>query len=112
MLDLVKGAEPGLVYPVPWARDSSDTANFLLTRTETIGMMREAGFSLVRLHETAKNINKDVLEWFKEERKTIAEDREVGFEKFLPDWTLMVESQIENIEKDHIRFECLVFQKD
>lgn len=107
MLDIIKGSTEGLVLPVPWSRDGSEATSLLLTTEDTI---REAAIAGLQHRET-KNVSTEVLAWFENESKEISVGRNVGFEKFMPDWETMVESQVQNLRNGHIRFECLVFQK-
>ena|SRR3989344_1867893 len=107
ILDIIKGSTKGLVLPVPWSRDGSEATSLLLNTEDTI---REAAIAGLRHRET-RDVSTEVLAWFENESKEIFVGRNVGFEKFMPDWETMVESQIQNLSKGHIKFECLVFQK-
>lgn len=107
MLDIIKGPTKGLQLPVPWSRDGARSISLLLTRTETIEVANDAGL----ICDTAEDVSELVLEWFKRDHDEMVGGREVGFEKFLPDWQTMVSSQIMNLEREHIKFECLVFRK-
>lgn len=107
MLDIIKGPKEGLVHPVPWSRDPSSSISLLLSRQDTIYTASECGL----MHMATQDVSKEVLAWFEKERDEIASGRSIGFEKFLPDWEKMVMSQIQNLTNEHIKFECLVFQK-
>lgn len=107
MLDIIKGPNEGLVHPVPWSRDPSDSISLLLSRSDTIYTASENGL----MHMKTQDVSKEVLAWFENEKEEISGGRSVGFEKFLPDWEKMVESQVQNLTNEHIKFECLVFSK-
>lgn len=108
MLDIIKGPTDGLVLPVPWSRDGSTATSLLLNLEDTLAEASGAGLQ----HLRTQDISGEVLEWFENESKEISAGRSVGFEKFLPDWRQMSESQVQNLRKGHIRFQCLVFQKN
>jgi ubiquinone/menaquinone biosynthesis C-methylase UbiE len=107
MMDIIKGPRDGLVTPVPWSRDGSDSISLLLTEDETIASAGEQELK----HLRTRDVSAEVLTWFEKESEEIAAGRAVGFEKFLPDWEKMVESQIQNLKNEHVKFMCLVFEK-
>ena len=107
MLDIVKGPVEGLVLPVPWSRDGSETTSKLLTPRETIHEANDAELMFV----TQQDVSPEVLAWFRNEQKELAQGRPVGFETVVPDWKDMVDSQVKNLAEQHIGFYCMVFSK-
>lgn len=107
MLDILAGPTPGLVLPVPWSRDGAAATSLLLSRDETQAACAAAGLGLT----ASQDIGPQAIAWFENELAAIHEDRPVRIQKFVPDWQIMMQSQLANMHRGHIRFECLVFEK-
>lgn len=107
MLDILAGPNPGIVLPVPWSRDGAADTSLLLDREQTIAACATAGLELV----ASRDISPEATAWFQDELAAIRENRPARIERFVPDWQAMMQSQLANMQRGHIRFECLVFEK-
>lgn len=108
MLEVVQGPTQGIVLPVPWSRDGSQSTNNLLTPSETSAMCRKYGLS--RLKDI--DVSSEALQWFEAEINKVDRGQEYSFQPVLSDWPAMGRSQIENLKKGHVQFRIMVFDKE
>lgn len=60
VFDVMKGSEPGMLYPVPWAE--TEATSFLKTRDETAACLESAGFAV----EAEENLREFAIAFFRD----------------------------------------------
>ncbi len=66
VFDVMKGPEPGMRYPVPWAE--TEATSFLRSRDETAALLADAGFAV----EAENNLRQFALDYFRDMPAKIA----------------------------------------
>jgi SAM-dependent methyltransferase len=103
--DILQGEGGGVLYPVPWARDSS--ISFLATPEEMRTLLQGAGFEVVSWRDTTA----EGRAWFRELAKRMQETGvpPLGFHILLgAEFAVMAANQRRNLEEDRIELAEIV----